>query len=99
MIPVGTMVEDINPNVDDFMLLSWDVNQRTPRFFSKWAKETIKNDPEQDYDMSFDDMVTASGSDIYYFHPFVKNDNLYISGDNLAQVPAMFSVFAAMEQK
>jgi len=49
--------------------------------------------------MSFDDMVTASGSNIYYFHPFEKNDNLYISGDNLAQVPAMFSVFAAMEQK
>lgn len=81
------------------MLLSWDVNQRTPRFFSKWAVDTVKNDKYQDYDMFFDEMVTASGANIYYFHPFEKNDNLYISGDNLAQVPAMFSVFAAMEQQ
>lgn len=69
LIPQGTGVNDIL-DIDDFMLLSWDVNQRTPRFFSKWAKEHIKNDPKQDYDMTFDEMVTASGANIYYFHPF-----------------------------
>jgi len=36
LIPQGTSVNDIQ-DIDDFMLLSWDVNQRTPRFFSKWA--------------------------------------------------------------
>ena len=84
MIPAGTKIEDINPDVDDFLFLSWDVNQRTPRFFSKWAVDTVKNDPKQDYDMTLDEMVTASGANIYYFHPFSKNNNLYISGDNVA---------------
>lgn len=49
--------------------------------------------------MTLDEMVTASAANIYYFHPFMKNNNLYISGDNLAQVPAMFATFASMEQK
>lgn len=83
LIPQGTGVNDII-DIDDFMLLSWDVNQRTPRFFSKWAVNTIKDDELQDYDMTFDEMTTASAANIYYFHPFLKNNNLYISGDNLA---------------
>ena len=49
--------------------------------------------------MNLNEMVTASAANINYFHPFEKNDLLYISGNNLAQVPAMFAALAVMEQK
>ena len=44
LIPEGYSINDINDDVDDFMLLAWDMNVRTPRFFSKWAVNTIKDD-------------------------------------------------------
>lgn len=44
-------------------------------------------------------MVTASASNLYYFHPFVKDEHIYISGANLAQIPAMFTALSIMEQK
>ena len=86
-------ITDINDNVDDFMLLAWDVNQRSPQFFSKWAQSTIKDDLTQNYDMTLAEMVSASASNLLYFHPFIKDDKLYISGDNIAKVPAMFAAF------
>ena len=46
--------------------------------------------------MTLDEMVTASAANIIYFHPFEKNKNLYISGDNVAKCPAMFSVLGAL---
>ena len=91
-------ITDINDDVDDFLLLAWDVNQRSPQFFSKWAQENIENDPKQNYKMSMLDMVTASAADLIYFHPFVKDDNLYISGANIAKVPAMFAAISVADQ-
>ena len=44
-------------------------------------------------------MVTASAANIQYFHPYKKGDRLYISGDNMAKVPAMFSVLGALQQQ
>lgn len=44
LVPEGYTIDMINSDVDDFMLPAWDVNQRTPRFFSKWAVDTIKNE-------------------------------------------------------
>ena len=29
----------------EFLITAWDINHRTPRFFTKWAKKNIKNDP------------------------------------------------------
>jgi len=64
VIPKGYSINNINDDVDDFMLLAWDMNVRTPRFFSKWNVDTIKDNKKQDYDLTFDDMVTASAANI-----------------------------------
>lgn len=54
-IPETVSVQDII--TDEVMITAWDINNRTPRFFSKWYQ---KND--KDHDMSFLDMVWASAS-------------------------------------
>lgn len=47
--------------------------------------------------MSLDEMVAASAANLQYYHPFKKDGNLYISGDNMAKVPAMFSILNVLE--
>lgn len=48
LIPAKTDVKDIV--FDEILLTSWDINNRTPRFFSKWAMDNIKpkNDSYKD---------------------------------------------------
>lgn len=48
--------------------------------------------------MKLQEMVTASAADLIYFHPFVKDDKLYISGANIAKVPAMFAAITVADQ-
>lgn len=43
-------------------------------------------------------MVTASAANIFYYHPYQKDGELYISGDNVAKMPAMYAALAAMEK-
>lgn len=38
-IPENTDVNDIV--FDEILLTSWDINSRTPRFFSKWSKKNL----------------------------------------------------------
>jgi len=45
--------------------------------------------------MSLNNMVWASASTPYYFKPSVIDDNVYVSGDNLAISPAMYVTFYA----
>ena len=35
LIPEGYKIEDALP--DEVLLTAWDINSRTPRFFSKWS--------------------------------------------------------------
>jgi hypothetical protein len=44
-------------------------------------------------------MTWASANTPYYFKPAVINDNVYISGDNMAISPALFSYYYANEKK
>jgi len=43
LVPEGYNLDNIVENVDDFMILAWDLNNRNPRFFNKWALSTIKD--------------------------------------------------------
>jgi len=98
IVPPGYEVNNIVDDVKDVMFLSWDVNNRSPRFFSKWTKNTHKGDPAADYDFTLDQMVFASASNLRYFHPYVKAGNLYVSGENVAVSPAMYAFLQAHQQ-
>ena len=80
----------------DYFLTAWDLDNRTPRFFTKasardWTNQTFSND------LDVGEMVLASMSAIEYFEPAsIKSisggkNNTYISGDNVAKSPALFS--------
>ena len=49
--------------------------------------------------MSLSDMTWASANTPYYLKPAVINNNVYISGDNVAMSPAMFAFYYANEKK
>lgn len=90
-IPETLSVQDIV--TDEVMITAWDINNRTPRFFSKWYQKNDKN-----HDMSFLDMIWTSASTQFYFKPAVVNDNVYISGTNYARSPAFFAYLLANEK-
>lgn len=77
-------------------LLAWDVNDRSPRLFTKWAYEHIPDTSDAvDHTMSLLNMTWASASTPMYFKPAKIEDKYYISGDNAARSPAMFSYLHA----
>lgn len=77
-------------------MTAWDINNRSPRFFSKktFGKFTQK---ELDHNLTLSDMITASAVTPYYFTPAEFNGNYYISGDNVAMSPAMFAYYLAQD--
>ena len=101
------MDADINTIVDDkeILLTAWDLNNRSPRFFTKWSYENLANE-KQDSKMALGKMTLASATTPYYFKPATIQPvscaeckpNLYISGDNVAMSPAMFAVLHANEK-
>jgi len=84
-----------------YFYTAWDIENRTPRFFSKysadiWGAQTFDNN----YDIG--DMVLASMSSPEFVTPAViagtnKENDAYISGDNVAKSPAMFSYMFTKE--
>ena len=96
MIPAG-LAAGGTVEGKDYFLTAWDLDNRTPRFFTKesaqaWTNQTFSNDLE------LGQMVLASMSSIEYFQPapIVAQSagalsNTYISGDNVAKSPALFS--------
>ena len=43
-IPESANINDIV--TDDLMLISWDLNHRSPRFFSKWSYENLRDEDQ-----------------------------------------------------
>jgi len=75
---------DINKIVDDteVLITAWDLNSRSPRFFTKWSYETSAKDftdavtkedkvkaAMHDSKMTLGKMTLASASTPYYFTP------------------------------
>ena len=91
-------------NVDDVLtkevlITAWDINHRTPRFFSKWSKKNVKGLANQDYSLSLDQMTMASSSIPLYFYPYkTKNGNMYASGESIAESPSMYALQHAIER-
>ena len=77
-------------------LLAWDVNARSPRLFTEWAYNNIgETDQKVDSTMKLLDMTWASANTPLYFTPASIEGEYYISGDNSARSPAMFSYMHA----
>ena len=105
MVPNDYTIEDVIS--DDLFITSWDLNNRSPRFFSKWAYNNLK-EPDFYHHLSLLDMTWASANTPYYFKPAsINNGNssteynqdIYISGDNIAVSPALLSYLYANERK
>lgn len=73
----------------ELQLISWDINQRAPRFYTKFAYDTIGE--EGNMTLSLLNMTWANAATVMYFTPAHIQDSFYISGDNVAKSPAMFS--------
>lgn len=82
---------------DEILITAWDLNNRSPRFFTKKNFDTYKEKNFQ-HNLRLFDMTWASANTPYYFKPAVIEDNTYISGDNMAISPALFSYYYATEK-
>ena len=100
-IPAGYDIDNIV--FDDILITAWDINHRTPRFFSKWSyknygKDENKKDKMQDYSLTLDQMTLASSGVPMYFYPYKLHDNLYASGHDVAASPAMYAIHHAIDR-
>ena len=79
-------------------ITAWAINDRTPRFFSKFSFKNW-NDPKFDHTMSFNNMVLASAATPYYFKPVMIPGHVspYIDGSNVAASPALYAMLNAIQ--
>lgn len=94
LIPQDMSIQDVVTK--DLYLTAWDLNHRTPRFFSKTSQKKMTS-AEANHDMPLSKMVLASAATPYYFKPATIEGSLYISGDNVASSPAMFAYYYVNE--
>lgn len=82
---------------DDVMFTAWDLNNRNPRFFSKWY---AKNEQQVNFnnDLPLLDMVWTSASTPYYFKPAVYKGDAYTAGTYVAKSPAFFAYLYATDK-
>ena len=80
------------------LITAWDLNNRSPRFFTKDNYDLYK-EANFNHHLSLAEMTYASANTPYYFQPAVIKDEVYISGDNMAISPALFSYYYANERK
>ena len=97
LISNDLLISDILPE-NELMVTAWDINNRSPRFFSKWSYGRFQ-ESDLDHNLTLSEMVLASAVTPYYFRPAAIRDNYYISGDNVAMSPAMFAYYYAKELK
>lgn len=81
---------------EDLFILAWAINDRTPRWFSKYTQIHWR-EPKFNHNMNLNDMVLASAATPYYFKPVMidGHESPFISGDNVAQSPAMYAYYYA----
>ena len=90
-IPTDMTIKDIVEGTE-LQILAWDINNRSPRLFTKWAYDNIgENNDKVDSKISLLEMTWASANTPMYFTPAVIDGKFYISGDNAARSPAMYS--------
>jgi len=90
-LPEGSFEDVIT---DDFMVLSWDLTKRDPYILTK--KTVKKIDRYKSYD-SLAEATLMSACDPLYFKPYAKNGSVFISGNAIAESPAMYAFLQATE--
>ena len=81
---------------DDFLFTTWEMNNRQPYIFNK---NSITAEPEQ-YDAfnKLNMMAFLSAVNPLYFLPYKSgSDKVFISGNAVAESPAMFAYLYATE--
>lgn len=96
-IPADANVENDLVGDVDTLLIAWDVNNRTPRLFSKWSYKNVR-DAANEHNLTLAQMTVASAATPQYFLPAKYGKNFYISGENVASSPAMFAYLTAVEK-
>lgn len=81
-------------------ITAWAINDRTPRFFSQFSQKNW-TEKKFNHDMTLNNMVLASAATPYYFKPVMIEGHVspFISGDNVAQSPAMYAMLNAVQNK
>ena len=59
----------IHDTITSLFMTSWDLNNRTPRFFSKWAYDELNESDSYNHTMNLEDMVMATAATPFYFTP------------------------------
>lgn len=95
-IPADLTIDEIVAN--DTMIISWDVNDRTPRFFSKWSAANLR-DENNNHNMPVSKMTMASAATPTFFMPFTHDGKYFISGENVASSPALFAYMDAVDKQ
>jgi hypothetical protein len=90
MIPATLTMDNIIPDKDIF-ITAWDLNNRTPRFFSAWTAEHWPKSQSFNNDLTLGEATLASMSSPEFVEPATINEDVYISGDNVAKSPALFA--------
>jgi len=90
--------------VEEALITAWDLNERSPRTFSKWAYKALAGDAQQVSNLKLIDMIQASGTTPAYFRPSTLKcvgecaaEHLYVSGDSIALSPAFYAYLHANE--
>jgi hypothetical protein len=104
-IESDTKINDIVS--DDLFLTAWNLNERTPRFFNQWSAAneqgavygTTNTSKRFDHDYKLGEMTWMSANTPYYFQPAVVDNEVFISGDNIAKSPSLFAYMYATQRK
>jgi patatin-like phospholipase/acyl hydrolase len=85
---------------EDLLITAWAINDRTPRWFTKYS-QIHWTEKKFNHNMSLNNMVLTSAATPYYFKPVMidGHDSPFISGDNVAQSPAMYAYYYATQKK
>jgi hypothetical protein len=94
-IPADMTIDDICAK--DTMLISWDVQNRTPRMYSKWAAANL-NSTRANHNIPVSYMTLASAATSTFFLPLEYKGDILISGENVAASPALFAFLDATDK-
>ena len=91
IVPDSPLSEAIT---DDFMVLSWDLNNRDPYILSKKLLQEVERYKKYD---SLSKATLMSATNPFYFKPFADENSVFISGNAIAESPAMYAFLYATE--
>jgi hypothetical protein len=75
-LPYDSSIDQIfagKPEKSDFLMTSWDVNNRSAKLYSKWTVKTYGNSNlSSTHNLTFGEMTAASAASTKFFFPYEK---------------------------